>query len=511
MKIISSLLFVISTFYSFSENVFNLICNQNVYIPGQEIWIGLNFNQETKNKDLDLYPTVYISIYDQNQKVILRNPVLTKNSCFTGTCTLPSDLSSGSYILSATVYDPALEIIIEEQAFTIHILGKETGSYFNFNSANNEIKISSIPATASLSGLFNRKTRDKICLEENGTSTTNNEFYCISNTKYLIQSLKLTYSNTSVKEYMYGYTTRMKLTNKYTMPGFYDSKQKQMFQMKNTGIANEYLLTLPEHIENKNVQYLDMFSSNTIDEIAEAFPEPGWKQVRSKSIQIDEVNLKSSLEKAEVISRLFKQYEIKRGQIDSKQTLPVPDNYIETKNYQAFQSTDLFLAEALDPIRLNKTKNGEYIIRLMRTDRKQFYESSPLLIINGVVMNSIQPLIDLPYNEIESLSFYRKINETRKSFGPQARYGVIEVITKSTYSIVRTSLPMAGVLVEKTYPLNHKSYDIGDSHPWFYSLQFIGKSAITPFCHILNDEKGLFLLQKYAGTKLIHEATILVE
>lgn len=511
MRILFIIAFLFQSFLSNSEDAFTLICNQNVFIPGQDVWLGLIFDHSLKNKISDTYPTVYISITDKNMNTIKRNAVVSKDAYFTSNYTIPADLNSGTYIISATAYNQSLTQIIEEQAYVIHVIGKETESYFNFEEAKGDINVKSVPGEPIQSNIINKKIRNQICFEEKIGSSPNTEFYSISDTEYLLNGKKSTFLNIAANDFLYGNTQRLKLSNAYQMPGFYDSELKQMFQMKNAGAEGEYLLTLAEDTKTKNVQYLDLITSKSIDQVSSAYPEPKWKNIKFQSFIIDEQALKTSLEKAQIISRLFKQHEQKKELKSSKHTIIQADNFIETKNYQLFQSTDLFLTEALEPIRVHKTRNAEYAVRLMRTDRKEFYDSSPLLIINGVVMSSIQPMMELPYKEIESFAFYRKINETRKSFGPQARYGVIEIITKPSYQIKNTTLLLNGVLSHTLYPRNRKQYESGDSHPWFYSIQYLGKSNENPFCYMHNDEKGIFLIQRYSGTKLVQEDLIPVD
>lgn len=511
MRILISILFGIHSFLAIADHAFTLTCNQNVFIPGQELWFGLIFEPSLKNKVSGAYPTVYISIKDINQNSIQRNAVISKDPYFTSSYTIPFGLGAGTYILEATVYNSTLQQILEEQAMVIQVLGNEKGSYFNFEFAANDTKLISVPAETIKTNTSTQKIRNRICFEEKSGTLSNTEFYSISNTTYLLSCKKSIYVNTSVNNMLYGHVQRVKLDNPYPMPGFYDSDLKQMFQLKTTDVVGEYLLMLPEDVKSKNVQYLDLITSTSIDRVHDAYPEPKWKNSKLQPFIIDEKTLKLNLEKAEIISRLFKQHEQKREIKSSKQTTIPSDNFIETKNYQLFQSTDLFLTEALEPIRINKTKNGNYTVRLMRTDRKEFYESSPLLIINDVVMSSIQPLLQLPYNEIESLAFYRKINETRKSFGPQARFGVIEVKTKPSYQLKKPALPLAGTINYTLYPRNSKQYESGDSQPWFYSVQYLGKSTENPFCYTHNDEKGTFLFQRYSGTHLTEEKLIQVE
>ena len=93
--------FLLNTSVGISQDhPLTLVVNQNLVIPGQDLWFGIYQDEvlAKKGNGASVFPTVYMLIYDLEGKVISHQLYAEKKASFTGKLRISESLKPGTYV-----------------------------------------------------------------------------------------------------------------------------------------------------------------------------------------------------------------------------------------------------------------------------------------------------------------------------------------------------------------------------------------------------------------------------
>ncbi|WP_235337312.1 hypothetical protein [Pontibacter korlensis] len=199
---------------------------------------------------------------------------------------------------------------------------------------------------------------------------------------------------------------------------------------------------------------------------------------------------------------------------------PIPklpaDKVFKLDDYVAFNSVEEAIREATTNLRLSK-KKGKYVARLLyvRPGVKKLMKGEPIYLIDGVVVNSMEEILNLDLNDIASFELaWMEEKLYAGNLGHVAENGMLAVYTKSGEARER--------LKEKGYAMLYEQYNRPSAFvaspnagaeagsqtltPDFRKLVFwepqlkVGTDGKASFSFYTSDETGIFIVKVQGQT-----------
>lgn len=141
---------------------------------------------------------------------------------------------------------------------------------------------------------------------------------------------------------------------------------------------------------------------------------------------------------AEAISRSYKRRLIKnlfslrsqanRQEFSSEYEMPEPEIFLKASDYISFPKLRDFIPEVV--YMRYQNKEGDPHLELFDRTANIYYRQAPLCLVNGVAIADVEAVLELPWQEIESISFYLSQGISRSRFGALGENGVMSVKTR---------------------------------------------------------------------------------
>ncbi|MFZ1791209.1 MAG: hypothetical protein WAT92_22980 [Saprospiraceae bacterium] len=333
--------FLLNTSVGISQDhPLTLVVNQNLVIPGQDLWFGIYQDEvlAKKGNGASVFPTVYMLIYDLEGKVISHQLYAEKKASFTGKLRISESLKPGTYVLSATIFDQQLSKIQIEESTTIHILGDENTVYHRFTKLGDcPLKTSNAQTDASLNDCFENMDKSVVAKDvpkglqnghmieftnegpcglamervnsisnPKGSIAINNigqgnlasihndksarnqicfdqimdgstPIICISKAENFAAISTMSYFTTE-SDWLYDFALLYFVPNQHKLPGFFHSGAKRIYQLRKAPQDLFYVLRIPGVYGDQKGQFLDVISSANINaEVEQRWLQPIWK------------------------------------------------------------------------------------------------------------------------------------------------------------------------------------------------------------------------------------------
>lgn len=522
----------------------DMMLDRNVAIAGQEIFYLLDADRLLINGQ-GQFPQLNVFLQDLKGNVIVRKSYRPNGEVTSGKLAVPTETLPGNYVFSVSILDEGLNHVLIENSTLIYVVGSEgKAAYFTakpittFDHISNKLSLKKLEETCpSNEGQTDAKsnwcttfyrdlsnnsimyfkefrpvdnevdrnihTRDKICVSD---IVAENDFVVMSKSSNFHAYFN-NYFQSFENNYQYTAGLPFTIPSEIKLPGFFHNEAGRFYPLKRNNRPGVYVLKAPEIYGNQNSQFIDLISNKIIDEVKESWPEPIWKKNLQFTSEADHQNYFEAFfaenEKSSLVDNIMHSkiiHPIKKGTLVKSEK--IPSDVIKLSLFQPFESMELFIIEALPQIRMLSKKNGGNVIRMMNLDSRSIYKEAPSLLINGVLQESSEEILSIPYNEIDSISLYRQLELTRRNLGSLARNGVIEIHTKPGYELKKTPGVFSIFSDEEKFPFNNFKYELSDTKAYFNPTLFIGSSADIEDCVQHNDSAGKFLIQTQHNGKI---------
>lgn len=541
------LLFTGSILLRSQDFLVNMVLDRNVAVPGQDIYYLLDADSTLIN-DEGQYPQVNVFLRETNGNLLIRNSYRPNGNITHGKLTIPAETQPGNYVFSVSILDEGLNHVLIENSTLIYVVASGgRGEYFTaqpvstFEHLGKQLSLRKLEETCASSGekaqnetaksgwcttvygdLSNNAlmyftelrqenaevkkeihTREEVCIKDFSSA---NDIILISSSSNFYNYFNI-YFQSFDNNFQYTAGLPYAIAPEVKLPGFFHNEAGRFYPLKRNNRPGVYVVKAPEIFGNQSNQIIDLISNKIIDQVKESWPDALWMKnlqfSKDQSPQNNFEQLFAENEKSSLVDNILHSRIIH----PIKKTRPVKSekiasDVIKLSLFQPFESMELFIVEALPQMRMLSRKKEGNVIRLMNLDSRSLYEEAPSLLINGVLQESSEEILSIPYNEIDSISIYRQLELTRRNLGSLARNGVIEIHTKPGYDLKKTPGEFSIFSEEEQFPFNNYKYENGDTKAYFNPTVFIGSSAEFNGCVQHNDHGGKFLIQARHNGKI---------
>lgn len=449
-----------------------------VIMPGERIWYGMALDNFLLRENR--YPVIHGSLSDRNGTILDRWSIRPDSAFWIGQHATGESLTPGSYILSLALWNETYTQVLEECDQVIQVLGKADQKYFLFKdniepvTANEPIPESSIDK--------------QICLERQPGMSLG----WVGLQEWLPLSSWRSYRAADLST-RYGYELgihldQANLDGKVTA---YDINSLQALPMDLEEQQGSFMVA--DFEGRKDFQFIRLTDGQLLDLPPAMLPPSLWQPDDLMPADVPESLYNALLEKEEkrtLVAHIFN-YMQPAIPIDTTVTvLSQYDDEYDLSKYLAFESLELFIREVILPLKIINKRNN-HSIRVLNADVKNWFDDAPKLMINGVFQPDIKQLFEIPFDQCTAIRLYRSLNTTRQRFGPIARNGIIEIITKPSY-------------VTGSKPINITGLTKGSNYEWFKPGKAQGATPVlvpvpmlqvvkdSPGCYLHSDESGVF-------------------
>ena len=526
------------------EVLLQMMLDRNVAIEGQDVYYLLDAKSSLKNQG-GQYPQLNVFLRDLNGNIMIRKSYRPNGEVTRGKLTIPAETEAGNYVFSVSIMDEGLNHVLIENSTMLYVVSSGgIGQYhsatpvYSFENLDQQLSFRKLgetcgtlvePQTSAKSdwcttvyrdltnnvlmqydelrpGKHDGKdmlTREEICAKD---FLFGNQLLLITETSNFYKYFQ-TYFQSSKNDYQYTAGLPYAISPEIKLPGFFHNEAGKFYPLKRNNRPGVYVVRAPEIYGNQSSQFIDLISNKIIDQVKESWPQAIWMrslQFSTETIQPGTLEqLFAENEKSSLVDNIFHGkiiHPIKN--VRTVKSDKIPSDVIKLSLFQPFESMELFIIEALPQIRMLSRKKGGNIIRMMNLDSRGLYDEAPSLLINGVLQESSEEILTIPYNEIDSITLYRQLELTRRNLGSLARNGVIEIHTKPGYDLKKTPGIFSIFSEEEKFPFNNYKYESGDTKAYFNPTVFIGSAADFNECVRHNDNTGKFLIQTQHNGKM---------
>ena len=451
---------------------------------GEVMWYGLALDRFLlKNSN---YPVVHGYLSDHSGDVIEHWAIHPDSSFFIGMIPVRESAIPGSYVLSVAIWDESYSRVLEESDQVVHILGKEDQIYYRFKAQTGTLQ----PESSSSGG--ESSPRQSICIQRK----PNRDLAYVALKEWEVWRSRASFRAPDLST-RYGYELGVQLDS--TIAGEWTVYDTQNMTSKSVNLVETGgVLTMDDFAGAKELQLVGLLDNQLLQVKPPVMPALLWKpsdleQLVLPSAQINE--LQDREEKRTLIGNIFNyQYPLATPGSQNQAISRFDDEY-DLSKFLPFESIELFIHEVVLPLKLLRKRNL-HSIRVLNKDTKNWFEEAPVLMVNGIIQSSISPLFEIPYDQCISIRLYRSLETTRQRFGPLARNGVIEILTKPSYQTSENTLKVEGLMPASPYSLSLPAGRDADT-PILTPVPLFGIARSNPVCYTHNDETGEFRYMEF--------------
>jgi hypothetical protein len=429
--------------------------DKNTYLTGEIAWFKVYNTEAISNNPSDISKIAYVEVLDNNNTAVLQAKIGLVNGLGTGSLFFPNNLSSGNYTI---------------RAYTNWMKNDDTDMIFEksisiYNSKLNSEFIKKVANQAPFKKNSNLNTL-QLSVAINKTYTTRKTIEIAINTKDL--SGNPTASSLSMSIYK---LDEMQSVDSLSIVNY--------LSQKNSSMSGE-IKFLPEY--NGHIISGSIINSNTQKPISEAFVYlsiPGTNtqfktslsdrngrfkfdmpnlynegqiivQTEKQYNQLSKITIDNPFFKRSTISTLAlkdtvnkellldRHINVEVAQYYSKENYTVfnpfhydtssfyykPDRTYLLDNFVRFSTLEEVIREYVTPISITK-KKGQFEMNVYDEEQKQFFENSPLVLLNGVPIFDVDNLMRIDPLKIRKLDVLMRTYY----YGNAVFSGVINFIT----------------------------------------------------------------------------------
>ena len=453
---------------------------------GETVWYGVVLDNYLLREGK--YPVLHGYIKDHTGDLIDHWVMRPDSGFFIGQHPFSESLVPGSYVLSVAIWNDSYSQVLEESDQMIHVLGGEDQTYYRFRDFTGALEAGGqSPGSEST-------PRQSICIQRQSEPAL--AFVAMQEWDAWRSWATLRAADLSTR---YGYAMGVQLDSSIAGAWtVYDlqTMTSSSIDLQETGGA----LTVADFTGQKRIQLIGLLDNRVLDVKAIPMPDLLWKPADLIRLELPvetKHQLQDQEEKRALIGNIFGYQNPRHNPATQTISNSRYDDEYDLSKFLPFESLELFIHEVVLPLKLIRKRNI-HSIRVLNADTKNWFEDAPVVMVNGILQPDLSPLFNIPYDQCLAIRLYRSLETTRQRFGPLARNGVIEIVTKPTYQAVEETLTLEGLTSNKTYqpaiPLG-----LNDETPVLIPVPMFGMARSNPVCYTHSDETGAF---RYAEFRL---------
>ncbi len=440
---------------NYSKERMFLHTDKNTYLAGEIGWFKLYNTDAATKLPSDISKIAYIELLDNNNAAVIQEKIALSTGKGNGSLIFPKSLPSGIYILRAYsnwMKNEGSDVFFEKSISIYNTkMGNEPKSKWQLKSqGNNDTEIDALQIGVKLNKTYT--TRDKIEIamnvqDQSGNPTDANlsmSIYKIDDLQ-VVDSMNITNSlshtsNLTVEsikflpEYAGHIITGTILNTKTQQP-----LSEALVYCSVPGINTQFKTSLSDRNGNFKFEMPNLYNEGQI--IVQ--PGNGFSQINKIIINNpfvprttkNNLLIGDSIGKALLLDRHIdvevqdyytkaKQHSIRAFSFDTSSFYYKADRTYLLDNFVRFSTLEEVIREYVTPISLTK-KKGLFVMNVYDEEQKQFFETNPLVMLNGVPILNVNKLMDYDPLKIKKLDVIMRTYY----YGNTSFNGVINFIT----------------------------------------------------------------------------------
>jgi len=442
---------------NYEQEKMYLHTDKNSYLAGEIAWFKIYNTESISHNPSGISKIAYVEVLDNNNIAVLQEKIILKDGLGKGSLYFPNNLSSGNYTLRAYsnwMKNEANEMIFEK---SISIYNSKLNSEFNKKAVTQEIiENTSEVNTLQLSVTVNKTyaTRDAIEIAINAKDLSGNPTEAnLSMSIYKLDEMQpvdvtsigkyLNQKNSSISsqikflpEYnghiitgsIINSNTQLPISDAFvylSIPGtitqfktsLSDRYGKFKFDMPNFHNEGQIIV----QADNQYNQLSKIIIDNPfIKRSTTSTSSSALNDTIHKELLLDRHN---NIEVAQYYSK--ENYKVYTPLLyDTSSFYYKPDRTYLLDNFVRFSTLEEVIREYVTPVTLTK-KKGLFELHVYDEEQKQFFKSSPLVLLNGVPMFDVNKLMETDPLKIRKLEVIMQTYH----YGNASFSGIINFIT----------------------------------------------------------------------------------
>jgi hypothetical protein len=441
--------------------------DRDKYIAGEEIWFSI-YVTECKNRTLSpLSVLAYVELLNPWNKPVIQTRLKISEGRGEGNFTIPDSISSGTYTIRA--YTNRMKNLLPDNCFmqNIDVVNPFSNPGFRRIKTHGELKKSvrdnNKQSVISLTAdtLYGRREKVVISLgKSHGNELQNTDYQMsisvapaeVSNNMHDINEFLPDFQTKQLQLFS-GIDTPLKYnfeSNGHFLSGKVKYRQSKVtdssdylfmsiqgkvaeFRYAETDSAGSFTFTLPVDSKPRNLILQPQFANNNM--ILEIEPSFSWSLPSYESfedtISASALDLFSELSFNYQTSKIYGINPVKEAETKDESNLKkrrfygIPEMEIILDDYIKLPTMQEVFYELVTGVIIRQRKTG-YDMRITNPLTGNYYNDSPLVMIDGVIINDLTILMNLDPETVEKV----EVVKTPYLIGDLILHGIVNVLTE---------------------------------------------------------------------------------